>query len=181
MYSLNQNQWYFTDFSAVFITVSISEIYVLSFSNNTLILISETSLLIEIAEKQWIFTNDHSYKYNIANQWIWYTDSDLENTLDGPLRFNRKDDSARKKRNGWMDFFTFETFDLERNFNWQFLLLKLTKKMLKTCWKAELFIEDYLSITFPSFRAFSNCIRKYTECGSSMIYELSIFEMSSRW
>jgi len=45
--------------------------YVLSFSNNTLILISETtSLLIEIAEKQWIFTNDHSYKCSTANQWI---------------------------------------------------------------------------------------------------------------
>jgi len=42
-----------------------------------LILISETiSLLIKIAEKQWIFTNDHSYKYSIANQWI--IDSDLE-------------------------------------------------------------------------------------------------------
>jgi len=49
--------------------------YALSFSDNTLILISEnTPLLIKIAEKQWILTNNHSYKYSTANQWIthWF-------------------------------------------------------------------------------------------------------------
>jgi len=38
--------------------------YVLSFSDNTLILISEsTFLLIKITEEQWILTNNHSYKH----------------------------------------------------------------------------------------------------------------------
>jgi len=49
--------------------------YALSFSDNTLILISEsTPLLIKIAEKQWILTNNHSYKYSTGNQWIihWF-------------------------------------------------------------------------------------------------------------
>jgi len=50
-------------------------IYALSFSDNTLIVISEsTPLLINIAVKQWILTNNHSYKYSTANQWIihWF-------------------------------------------------------------------------------------------------------------
>jgi len=50
-------------------------IYALSFSDNILILISEsTPLLIKIAEKQWILTNNHSYKYSTANQWTihWF-------------------------------------------------------------------------------------------------------------
>jgi len=72
IHSLNRNQWNFTDFSAILITISISEIctsYV--FQYNTLILINEsTPLLIKIAEKQWIFTNNHSHKYSTANQWI---------------------------------------------------------------------------------------------------------------
>jgi len=49
--------------------------YALSFSDNTLILISEsTPLLIKIVEKQWILTNNHSYKYSTPNQWIihWF-------------------------------------------------------------------------------------------------------------
>jgi len=42
--------------------------YALSFSDNTLILISDsTPLLIKIAEKQWILTNNHSCKYSTAN------------------------------------------------------------------------------------------------------------------
>jgi len=44
--------------------------YVLSFNDNTLI--SENTPL-KTAEKQWILTNNHSYKYNTANQWIhWF-------------------------------------------------------------------------------------------------------------
>jgi len=50
--------------------------YALSFSDNTLILISESiSLLIKIAERQWILINEYSscYKYCTANQWIhWF-------------------------------------------------------------------------------------------------------------
>jgi len=53
--------------------------FAMSFSDNTLILINEsTPLLIKIAEKQWILTNitvvNHSYKYSTANQWIihWF-------------------------------------------------------------------------------------------------------------
>jgi len=55
--------------------MSISDIYALSFSDNTLILISEsTPPLIKMAEKQWILTNNHNYKYSTANQWIihWF-------------------------------------------------------------------------------------------------------------
>jgi len=43
--------------------------YALSFSDDILILISEsTPLLIKIAEKWLIFTNNHSYKHSTANQ-----------------------------------------------------------------------------------------------------------------
>jgi len=47
--------------------------YALSFGDNTLISES-TPLLIKITEKQWIPTNNHSYKYSTANQWIinWF-------------------------------------------------------------------------------------------------------------
>jgi len=53
-------------------------IYGLSFSDNTLILISEsTPLLIKIAEKQWILTNNHIISIALQiNE--WYTDSYLE-------------------------------------------------------------------------------------------------------
>jgi len=45
--------------------------YALSFSDNTLILISESILLlIKIAEKQWILINHDNYKYSTANHWI---------------------------------------------------------------------------------------------------------------
>jgi len=53
--------------------------YALSFIHvidNTLILISEECipLLIQNAEEQWILTNNHSYNYSTANQWIihWF-------------------------------------------------------------------------------------------------------------
>jgi len=64
LYSLNRNQWNFTDFGAILITISISA---LSFSNTLILISKSTSLLIKIAEKQWTLTNDHSCKYSTAN------------------------------------------------------------------------------------------------------------------
>jgi len=55
--------------------------YALSFSDNTLILINEsTPLLIKIAE-QWILTNNHSYKYCKSLSVNKYTDSYLESSV----------------------------------------------------------------------------------------------------
>jgi len=68
-------------------------IYALSFSDNTLIWISEsTPLLIQIAEKQWIFTNNHSYKYSTANQWIihWFLFREHANDFENHISVWRR-------------------------------------------------------------------------------------------
>jgi len=80
--SLNRNQWNFTDFSAILI--SINKICTVFHWYNTLILINKISsilFLIKIAKRQWILINDHSYKYNTANQWIIYWFRFFESSL----------------------------------------------------------------------------------------------------
>jgi len=92
-----------------------------------------------------------------------------------------KAEAIRHGRNATIEDFLHEIFVLRRNFNSGNLFFRNWRKR---CWRSveklnySSRINSFYNLSI--FTTCSNCIRKYIEYGSSMIYELSIFEMSSR-